>query len=152
MDQRAEEDEAAGQCAAKVSLAMVWGVLSFSRTFPGNPQSRPPTRCPLTVSFLGQGSPTEIDHGKRATLILTSLLEDLVGKICQKLIDGSFKGRHTIAVDNPTRSSSTGSLPKQVGKRALLGDLGKICQKLIDGSPKGRHRMAGDNHFLLPVL
>ena len=28
--------------------------------------------------FLGEGSPTEIDYRKKGTLILTSLLEDLV--------------------------------------------------------------------------
>ena len=31
----------------------------------------------LTVSFLGEGSPTKIDHRKKGTLTLTSLLEDL---------------------------------------------------------------------------
>ena len=29
--------------------------------------------------FLGEGSPTAIDYRKKGTLILTSLLEDLVG-------------------------------------------------------------------------
>ena len=29
--------------------------------------------------FLGEGSPTKIDGRKKGTLILTSLLEDLVG-------------------------------------------------------------------------
>ena len=32
----------------------------------------------FTVSFLGEGSPTQIDYRAKATLILTSLLEDLV--------------------------------------------------------------------------
>ena len=33
----------------------------------------------FTVSFLEEGSPTKIDYRKKGTLILTSLLEDLVG-------------------------------------------------------------------------
>ena len=33
----------------------------------------------FTVSFLGEGSPTKVDYRKKGTLILTSLLEDLVG-------------------------------------------------------------------------
>ena len=32
----------------------------------------------LSYSFLGEGSPTKIDYRKKGTLILTSLLEDLV--------------------------------------------------------------------------
>ena len=31
----------------------------------------------FTVSFPGEGSPANIDHGKKGTLILSSLLEDL---------------------------------------------------------------------------
>ena len=39
----------------------------------------PPARCPLTVSFLGEGSPTRTGYRERVgTRILTSLLEDLV--------------------------------------------------------------------------
>ena len=38
----------------------------------------PPARCPFTVSFLGEGSPTTIDYRKKGTLILNSPLEDLV--------------------------------------------------------------------------
>ena len=36
-----------------------------------------PARCPFTVSFLGEGPPTKIDHRKKGTLILTFLLDDL---------------------------------------------------------------------------
>ena len=36
-----------------------------------------PARCPFTVYFLGEGSPTKIDYRKKGTLILTSLLADL---------------------------------------------------------------------------
>ena len=32
----------------------------------------------LLPTFLGEGSPTKIDYRKKGTLILTSLLEDLV--------------------------------------------------------------------------
>ena len=42
----------------------------------------PPGSCPFAVSFWGEGSPTEIDCRKKGTLILTSLLEDLVGGSC----------------------------------------------------------------------
>ena len=36
--------------------------------------------CPFSPRFLVQGAPTKIDYRKRgSTLILTSLLEDLVG-------------------------------------------------------------------------
>ena len=35
----------------------------------------------MTVSFWGEGSPTEKDYSKKGTLILTSLLEDLGVKI-----------------------------------------------------------------------
>ena len=38
----------------------------------------PPARCPFTVSFLREGSPTKIDYRKKGTFILSSLLEDLV--------------------------------------------------------------------------
>ena len=38
----------------------------------------PSARCPFTVSFFGEGSPTKIDYRKKGTLILTSLLEHLV--------------------------------------------------------------------------
>ena len=39
----------------------------------------PPTRCPFLPIFFGEGSPTKIDYrNKSGTLILTSLLEDLV--------------------------------------------------------------------------
>ena len=38
----------------------------------------PPARCPFTVSFLGEDSPTKIVYRKKGSLILASLLEDLV--------------------------------------------------------------------------
>ena len=39
----------------------------------------PPARCPFTISFLGEGSPTKKRLQKKGkTLVLTSLLEDLV--------------------------------------------------------------------------
>ena len=38
--------------------------------------SRPPSSALLP--FVGEGSPTKIDYRKKGTLILTSLLEDLV--------------------------------------------------------------------------
>ena len=38
----------------------------------------PPARCPFLTPFLGEGSPTRIDHRKKqGSLIQTSLLEDL---------------------------------------------------------------------------
>ena len=41
-------------------------------------QLGPPARCPFTVSFFGEASPTKIDFKKKVgTLIPTSLLEDL---------------------------------------------------------------------------
>ena len=33
---------------------------------------------PVLTPFLGEGSPTKIDYRKNGTLLLTSLLEDLV--------------------------------------------------------------------------
>ena len=48
------------------------------RVFLGGARS-PSNWCPFTVSFLGEGSPTKISYGKKGTLILTSLLEDLEG-------------------------------------------------------------------------
>ena len=33
---------------------------------------------PFSTLFLGEGSPTKINHSKKGTLILTSLLEDRV--------------------------------------------------------------------------
>ena len=41
------------------------------------PRPGPPVVSTFTVSFLGEGSPTNIDHRKKGTLILTSLPEDL---------------------------------------------------------------------------
>ena len=37
------------------------------------------TYLPFLTPFLEEGSPTKIDYRKKGTLILTSLLEDLVG-------------------------------------------------------------------------
>ena len=40
-----------------------------------------PARCPFSPTFLGEGAPTKVDYtGKKGTLILTSLLEDLDSK------------------------------------------------------------------------
>ena len=35
---------------------------------------------PFLTPVLGEGSPTKIDYGKKGTLVLTSLLEDLTSK------------------------------------------------------------------------
>ena len=37
-----------------------------------------PSSAPLPFQCLGEGSPTKIDYRKKGSLILTSLLEDLV--------------------------------------------------------------------------
>ena len=61
---------------------------------PVPPTLRSPAGCPFTVSFLGEGSPSKIDDGKKGTLILTSLLEDL-GKVPARLslvVDGPVMG------------------------------------------------------------
>ena len=61
------------------------GSISLPKTeaflLPGSTSpSSPGNWCPFTVSFLGGGEPpTKIDYRKKGTLILTSLLEDLVG-------------------------------------------------------------------------
>ena len=51
----------------KKSAGAVWLLYSLG----------PPARCPFTVSFLGEGSP-KIDHRKKGTVIVTSLLDDLI--------------------------------------------------------------------------
>ena len=44
---------------------------------------------PFSTPFLGEGSPTKIDYRKKGTLILSSLLEDLVNRFCGFQAEGA---------------------------------------------------------------
>ena len=58
-------------------------LLTFGVWFLDFLDSRSPTRCPLSDFFsFGGGSPTKIDYSKKGTLILDSLLEDLLEDPC----------------------------------------------------------------------
>ena len=51
-----------------------------------------PPVVPFYPLLLGEGSPTKMDYRKKGTLILSSVLEDLVGSITQWLL--GKKGTH----------------------------------------------------------
>ena len=66
-----------------------------------------PARCPFTVSFFGwEDSATKIDYRKKGTLILTSLLEDLVMLVSWGLVQGKAMGNLSffIGMDGVWRS------------------------------------------------
>ena len=81
---------------------------------------------PFIDFFGGQGSPTKIDHRKNGTLILTSLLEDLV-------VNRKF------GLVRPTHSGSEGVLG-QFGMRTnpfagrFFARSWKCCEDLFTGS------------------
>ena len=63
----------------------------------------------LLPTFLGEGSPTKIDYRHRGTLILTSLLEDLVvlDCYCVRSLDINFLGEIKVFSSKPHKKWST---------------------------------------------
>ena len=109
--------------------------------------------------FLGEGSPTKIDYRKRGTLILTSLLEDLVVVFCPLKM---FEHRHKY-VKMPT-SIENGWSRSLICGRILLDDcktdagtstfccqLGTDCQFVLAEMLGRGQRSLGTETVLLPT-